>query len=255
MTINKREYETFWQSQYKRQFKWLNETRNFLYRNLQIGLSRRILEPGCSSALITEEISNKIDGTVVGLDRELNCLLDAKKREEKLLLVCGDIYHSPFKEHTFDSVIFQFLFLWLKKPFCAIKEMKRVLTPEGWIVSVGEPDYGGRIDFPEEIDYSSFIISKLLKEGADPFIGRKMEYIFRKSSLVNIRWDIVSIPFGLNLAEKNFEEEWKFIEKLSSGKINKKLKTIKKREMKCLKEKKRAYFMPVFYTVGKFINP
>lgn len=240
-----------WEFQYRRQFEWLKNTRDFLYGKVRLGLQKRVLEPGCSIALITEELSEKIDGMVVGLDKDFNALFSAKKRGKKLSLVCGDVYYLPFKKETFDSVVFQFFLLWVKDSLSAFEEMKRVVIPTGWIISTAEPDYGGRIDFPHTINYSSFIVKSLLEEGADPFVGRKLEYIYRKSSLVNIQWGLTSVPFGIELAGKNFEKEWSFIEKLAKSEISAKLKRMKTMERKFLKEGKRSYFMPVFYCIGR----
>ncbi len=239
-----------WKSQYKRQFIWLKDTRNYLYRKTGVVHQKKVLEPGCSIALITEELSNKINGTVIGLDIDFEALSNAKNREGKLLLVCGDTYSLPFKKDTFDSVIFQFFLLWLQSPISALKEMRRIVIPQGCITSIAEPDYGGRIDFPHTISYSSYITSKLKEEGADPFVGRKLEYFYTKSSLNNIKWGLACIPFGLELVKKNFEDEWKFVEKLSQKGLDTKLKSIKKDEIKFIKKGERSYFMPVFYCTG-----
>lgn len=216
-----------------------------------MGLQKRVLEPGCSVAFITEELSERIDGMVVGLDKDFNALFNAKKRGKKLPLVCGDVYNLPFKKETFDSVVFQFFLLWLKNPLTAFVEMKKVVIPTGWIISTAEPDYGGRIDFPYIINYSSFIVKRLLEEGADPFVGRKLEYIYSKSSLIDIQWGLTSVPFGIELAEKNFKKEWNFIEKLAKSEISAELKRMKTMERRFLKEGKRSYFMPVFYCIGR----
>ncbi len=242
---------SLWEFQYKRQFEWLKETREFLYKKINIGIHKRVLELGCSSGLIIEELLRKLGGMVVGLDKDLDVLLNAKRREKDLSLVCGDVYFLPFRREIFDSVIFQFFLLWLRDTFSAIKEMKRVLIQTGCVLSIAEPDYGGRIDFPHTLNYSSFIIKKLTEEGADPFIGRKLEYLFKKSSLDKIQWGLTSIPFGIKLAEKNFTEEWNFIEKLSKSEIGEELKEIRENEVKFINEGKRAYFMPVFYCTGK----
>lgn len=242
---------SLWESQYRLQFEWLKETREFLYRKVGMGLHRRVLEVGCSISLISEELSKKIDGMVVGLDKDFDALFNAKRREEGLLLVCGDVYHLPFKKNLFDSVISQFFLLWLKDPLSAMREITKVTIPGGWIISVAEPDYGGRIDFPNSLDYSSSIIENLLEEGADPFIGRKLEYIFSKSSLNNVQWGLASVPFGVELVEKNFEKAWEFIKKLPILKTDAEIKELKRKEQRFIKEGKRSYFMPVFYCIGR----
>jgi ubiquinone/menaquinone biosynthesis C-methylase UbiE len=240
-----------WEFQYTRQFEWLKDTRNFLYKKIQIGLQKHILEPGCSTALLTEEIGKRIDGIAVGVDNDLTILERAKKREKNLSLVCGDVYSLPFKKDSFDSIIFQFFLLWVKHPEDALGEMMRTLMKKGYISAIAEPDYGGRIDFPQSIDYSMYIQEKLKEEGADPHIGRKLEYLFRKSSLTQIQWGLSSIPYGIREVQRNFEDEWKFIERLSPKGLNEERELMRSEERELIKEGKRSYFMPVFYCVGK----
>jgi ubiquinone/menaquinone biosynthesis C-methylase UbiE len=239
-----------WGFQYKRQFEWLKETRQFLYRKISLAQQKTVLEPGCSTALLTEEISKRIPGIAVGLDRNLHALLAAKKRANSLLLVCGDVYTLPFKKETFDAVIFQFFLLWLSDPIAALQEIKRIVCSPGSITTIAEPDYGGRIDFPQDINYGVSIAEKLQEEGADPFVGRKLEYLFRSVSLKHILWNHSSIPFGIELVKQNTNHEWKFIEHLWKSRIPGKLKKMRDREEQFIKEGKRSYFMPVFYCSG-----
>jgi len=240
-----------WEFQYKRQFNWLTDTRQFLYRQISIGRCKRILETGCSTALVTEELTKRTKATVIGLDTNIFALRKAKTREKKLLLVCGDIYNFPFKKSLFNCVLFQFLLLWLKKPLIAIKAMIDTIFPGGWLLALGEPDYGGRIDFPSTVNNSFLMQEKLRKEGANPFIGRELEYLFMKASLDNVQWGLSSIPFGIKLCKENFSLEWKFIKLLLATDNNGYLKEMKDKEKRLLDFNKRSYFMPVFHCIGR----
>jgi ubiquinone/menaquinone biosynthesis C-methylase UbiE len=240
-----------WAFQYQRQFRWLRETRNHLYRTISLAGKKAVLEPGCSIALISEEIARRVSGLVVGLDTDLPALHEAKQRVPQLDLVCGDIYSPPFKREVFDCIIFQFFLLWLGQPEKALGAMTEILQYEGTVTAIAEPDYGGRIDFPEEIDYATCIADKLRDEGADPFVGRKLEYLFLRASLRNIQWGLASIPFGVERAKENFAMAWQFIAELAPPVPAKRLEALKAREADLINQGKRSYFMPVFFCTGE----
>ncbi len=86
--------------------------------------------------------------------------------------ICGDALRLPFADEVFDLVFCQFTFLWLDAPG-VIKEIRRVLQPQGVLVAI-EPDYGGMIEYPPEIAVRDIWIAALTRAGADPFIGRKL---------------------------------------------------------------------------------
>jgi ubiquinone/menaquinone biosynthesis C-methylase UbiE len=240
-----------WAFQYARQFRWLQDTRNYLYRIISLSRKKAVLEPGCSIALITEEITSRCRGLVVGFDSDLGALTEAKNRAQSLNLVCGTVYAPPFRKEAFDAVIFQFFLLWLKEPIRALRIMSAMIQDGGSITAIAEPDYGGRIDFPKEIDYTTAIIEKLGQEGADPFVGRKLEYFFRTAMLQHVQWGLASIPFGMEQAKQHFEAEWKFLDLLSSADMVTGLKAVKTHEQRLLAEGKRSYFMPVFYCTAE----
>ena len=243
--------EIHWEFLYSAQFKWLKETRSYLYRMVRIASHKRILEVGCSTALVTEELSKKLDASVIGLDKNYNILHRTKNRNKNLKLVCGDVYQLPFKKNIFDTVITQFFLLWLTEPINALSKIKETIKSNGWFIAAGEPDYGGRIDFPDSVDYASYISKNLKTEGADPFIGRKLEYIFQKVNLQDIKWGLASIPFGLTLSEKNMKLSSNFLKNIATVETTSELKRLLKVEKHYIQKKMRAYFTPVFYCIGR----
>lgn len=240
-----------WQFQYRRQFRWLRDTRAYLYRLTSLARRSIVLEPGCSVALITEEIRKRSGALVVGLDPDLAALVDAKRRSPNLPLVCGDIYFPPFRHETFDAIVFQFFLLWLEDPTRALRIMSILLQKGGSITAMGEPDYGGRIDFPSAVNYNDFIIHRLEKEGADPFIGRKLQHLFRNARFREIQWGLASTPFGFEQAKEHYRSEWEFLSGLSGSRENPQLRALMELEQQALDQGKRSYFMPVFYCTAE----
>ncbi len=93
---------------------------------------------------------------------------------------CEDL---PFKDGTFDLVTCHFLLMWVSKPALAVKEMTRVLEPGGILLACAEPDYGGRVEYPEHPEFTSALDSSLTGKGADIRIGRRLGVLFREAGL------------------------------------------------------------------------
>ncbi len=74
----------------------------------------------------------------VGVDISINMLKVAKKRGIEVIL--ADANYLPFKDEKFYFVLFAFTLCFLKKPFEAIKEAKRVLKEKGTILICFVPE-------------------------------------------------------------------------------------------------------------------
>ena len=111
-------------------------------------------------------------GEVVALDCRQNVLASDPQSFAGADRVCGDALRLPFADGTFDLVFCQFTFLWIDAR-SAVKEIHRVLQPEGVLVAI-EPDYGGMMEYPPEIAARDLWITALNRAGADPCIGRKL---------------------------------------------------------------------------------
>jgi SAM-dependent methyltransferase len=65
----------------------------------------------------------------------------------------ADRHTLPFQP-VFDVTFCHFLLLWVSNPEKVVAEMGRVTRPGG-SVRLAEPDYGGRIDYPESLSLYS----------------------------------------------------------------------------------------------------
>ncbi|HSE43195.1 MAG TPA: class I SAM-dependent methyltransferase [Acidobacteriota bacterium] len=162
----------------KLQAEWLSEARSRILRLAEIGRRRRVLDLGCGSGAILQELQQRCNGSVVALDRQLEALRNLKNA------VNGDAIHLPFKNQSFDLIFTQNVFLWIPQFQNVIQEIYRLLKPGGVFVGI-EPDYGGMIEFPAEIESQFLWINGLLRAGADPFMGRKLSAVFQ-----NQHWNL-----------------------------------------------------------------
>ncbi|MFO8110318.1 MAG: methyltransferase domain-containing protein [Thermoplasmata archaeon] len=107
--------------------------------NLQGG--ELVLDVGTGSGYILPEIVDRLeDGHVVGTDISKGMLRRAKKRavrenvDHKVSIVKDDIEDSKFPADHFDRIITTFTFTTVPDPTKAIKECKRILKEDGYMV-------------------------------------------------------------------------------------------------------------------------
>ncbi|HJN14552.1 MAG TPA: methyltransferase domain-containing protein, partial [Armatimonadota bacterium] len=87
------------------------------------------------------------------------------------LATLGDALSLPFASHSFDLIFCQNVLLWTGPG--AVAEAARVLQPGGALVCI-EPDFGGMLEWPDEIALRDVWLRGLTAAGADPEIGRKL---------------------------------------------------------------------------------
>jgi ubiquinone/menaquinone biosynthesis C-methylase UbiE len=77
--------------------------------------------------------------------------------------------------------------MWVDNPQKAINEMTRVAKHGGTVLASLEPDYGGKLHWPENPKIDPIFAGKAIKErGGDPHIGRKLRSMFVKAGLKTI---------------------------------------------------------------------
>ena len=87
----------------------------------------------------------------------------------------GDAHQLPLADGCFDVCLCHFLLLWVTDPIQVLQEMYRVTRSGGVVMALAEPDYGSRIDYPQELSLlGKWQMDSLEQQGADPFIGRKL---------------------------------------------------------------------------------
>jgi hypothetical protein len=65
-----------------------------------------------------------------------------------------------------------------------VHEMARVTKHGGKILASLEPDYGGKLHYPENPKVDAIFAGKAIRsKGGDPHIGRKLRYLFVKAGL------------------------------------------------------------------------
>lgn len=137
------------------------------------------LDVGCGPGLVMELLSPWLE--VTGLDIDPQMI--KRTREKGMRAVVGDVTRLPFEDDSFDIVYCSFTLLWAKDLKGAIEEMARVARSS--VVCLAEPDYGGRVCHPREVEeLDGPLIESLREEGADPLVGRKIAPLMERAGLI-----------------------------------------------------------------------
>ncbi len=209
------------------------------------------MDVGCGTGVITEEIARRTKGRVVGLDIDPAMLGYAANWVEGVEWVAGDVHCLPFAAGSFDAVVCNFLLLWTEHPGQAVQEMARVVKEAGVVLATTEPDYGGRIDFPEDIALAPLMEESLKREGAHPRIGRRLKSLFSGAAL-DVQVGVIPSMWDDRQLGEEFDAEWNFIfETLANVADGALLRKYKGEAWRALQAGKRVIFMPMFWAVGR----
>lgn len=240
-----------WHEQFLRQARWTWGVRSRLYRRAGLSRAHRALDVGCGTGVITEELSRWTGGRVVGLDLNAAMVRHAADRVQAVEWVVGDAHDLPFPTDTFDLVTCNFVLLWTEQPARALEEMSRVVRGGGVVLATSEPDYGGRIDFPEDIALGPLMEESLCCEGAQPRIGRRLKALCAGAGL-EVETGVVPSMWDDRQLREEFDAEWAFIFKtLDNVADERQLLAYKARAWRALEEGKRLIFMPIFWALGR----
>ncbi len=226
---------------------------------LEVGLkdAKNILDVGCGSGTVTKDIAHLTKGKVIGIDGSGGMIAVAKNilnDYKNVELYVSSAETIPFRDNTFNIVTCNLFFMWLDHPQRVINEMMRVTKPGGRVLASLEPDYGGKLHYPENPKIDAIFAGKAIKErGGDPHIGRKLRLLFVRAGLET------KVGIGNNRIW-SCEEDKKYylhardfyVKTLKNVGLSE--KEIDKWEydyLKSLDEGVQLNFFPQFYAIGK----
>jgi len=247
-----------WHEQFIRQAYWTSSIRQYILSDIEITNAKRILEVGCGTGAILQEFFQKFNHNTShfhGLDISKSYLKIAYANNSSLALTQGDAFSLPYVSNRFDLTFCHFFFLWIPNPIHAIKEMLRVTKVGGSIIAFAEPDYGGRIDYPEALtELGEFQEIGLQKKGAQTRIGRQLRMLFKQAGLENIKGGILGSQWNGEISNEDFKAEWKMLEAdMGHLMTETKFLEIKKLDIISWQNGSRVLFVPTFYAYGQNI--
>lgn len=243
-----------WHAQFIRQARWTRAVRTQLYRQVNLLRAERVLDVGCGTGVITEEMAAHCKGQVIGVDVDPAVIAFAQARGGRAEYRVGDAHQLDFPDDHFDVVACHFLLMWVSNPTLVVREMARVTKLGGAVLACAEPDYGGRIDYPEELPLARWQAEALRREGADPFIGRKLPDLFSRAGL-SANVGVIPSLWDDETLRAEFEAEWALMERTLAGMVSEdELRHYKQVDWQAIEDGQRLIFMPIFYAVGGKVN-
>ena len=240
-----------WHTRYVQQARWTEQLRSYLFGKVGIPAGGRVLEPGCGTGALLCEFPPLT--TLHGLDVNYAVLDKAGQHAPGAVLACGDVASLPYADGVFDLAYCHFLLLWLPDPLGALKEMRRVTRSGGVVLALAEPDYGGRIDYPEPLSQvGRWQADSLRKQGADPVMGRKLAGLFVRAGFRGVESGILGGEWHEGGSPVEDEQEWNVLAHDTEGAVSREeLLRLKTLDQAARANGERVLFVPTFFAWGR----
>ena len=236
---------------YLLQAAWLAPSRRYLFRKAGVAGRRRVLDLGCGSGVIAEELRLASGRPVLAVDRDPEMTELARRLypgneylagDERLLLRAG---------RRFDLVVISFVLLWQRRPLPFLKRLRGLLDEGGALLVLAEPDYGCRIDQPDGLGFLGGIFAgQIRREGGDPCVGRRLAPLLRRAGF-RAQVELASIlDFPRPETGAEWEREWRFWKDLA-GFSEETLRRIQRREKSAIARDERMVLFPVFCALAR----
>ena len=169
------------------------EAAAFILDDLQPGL--RVLDVGCGPGSITRGLAEIVaPGEVVGLDASADVLAVAREEAAargiaNVRFERGDAYALPFADNSFDIAFAHQVLQHLSEPAAALREMLRVLKPNG-LIGVRDVDWGTVAYSPADpwIDRFMEMHTKTWRRnGGEPNMGRQLRALLNAADVIDLR--------------------------------------------------------------------
>ena len=238
---------------YQIQAAWTKTIRSRLLERVQIEANDRLLEVGVGTGAILSTTLIESECRGYGLDIDHQVTQFAADLIPDAAFTTADGNWLPFASEAFESVYCHFLLLWITEPELILHEMARVTKQGGSVIVFAEPDYGGRIFYPQHLDVIGMLqTNSLQQQGADPFIGREIRALLNHTALVDVEIGILGGEWHDAMIEEHWESEWIMLESDLAGTLSPE-EIIRAKELDRItwKERKRLVYVPTFYGCGK----
>ncbi len=232
---------------------WTSAIRAQWLDRLALHASQRVLEVGSGTGAIISEIAEKYHCSTYGLDIDPPVSHFAQVNDPNTRYTIGNGMDLPFPGATFDFTICHFLLLWLESPGQVLAEMKRVTRPGGWVLVLAEPDYGGRIDYPDSLTELGVLQEHSLQlQGCDTRIGRKLRQLFNELDLENIRIGVLGADWQEETITGVQDSEWQTMKRdLADSVSSVELDAFEQSDRQAWSEGSRFLYVPTFFGGGR----
>ena len=242
-----------WDERYRQQAGWTAALREHIYRHIGLSSGQRVLEVGCGTGAVTAHLVQKYPVRIFGLDHNSGFLSLAQEEQPSAGFVCADALNIPFASGAFDVTLSHMFLLWMQEPRLALAEMRRVTRAGGWVLALAEPVYGGRIDYPQELDDLGRLQAAALRsQGANPERGRELAHLLIDAGLVHVEAGVLGGQFTAAQSMQGFAQEWRVIQADLEGQADAvELERYRRLDEAARRKGERILFVPTFYAIGQ----
>jgi ubiquinone/menaquinone biosynthesis C-methylase UbiE len=256
-----------WHRRFKQQARWTQQLRRHLFRDIHLSSHSKILEIGCGTGAVLEEFESEISppqkhafsrdqgfpGEIYGLDIDFIYLKLAGKHVPNARYTMGDAISLPYASNSFIVTFCHYFLLWIGNPTFAISEMVRVTRPGGFVIAFAEPDYGGRIDYPPDLELMGNLQREsLYQQGANPRMGRQLLHFFNSNGLKDLQSGVMGNQRKGRPSDQEIGDEWAvFLADISSSAQMSKANSLRELEKNAWLEGSRILYVPTFYAMGR----
>lgn len=236
---------------YLLQASWLAPARHYLFRKAGLARRERILDLGCGSGIIADEMRRIVGRPVLAVDRDVRMVSFARGTYPQNEYLAGDEGVLARGESRFDLVVISFVLMWQPRPLSFLKKVRRLLRENGDLLVLAEPDYGGRIDYPTSLGFlKEIFVGQIAASGGDPFIGRRLASLLQEAGF---RADVElasALDFPAGYGDKAWEREWRFWQQLA-GFDDGVLRRILRLEKDAAARRERLVLFPIFSALAR----
>ncbi len=241
-----------WHDRYLRQATWTRTLRSYLFERSGLARAHRVLEVGCGTGAVLSDLP-AAEAVVYGLEIDRASLGQCRVHAEAALLTSGDAHALPFADGSFDITFCHFLLLWLQEPLTALQQMKRVTTPDGYVIAFAEPDYGARADRPAELAWlGERQNAALARQGAALRRGAELAQLFRQAGIRILETGRIRPPEIRVLSVENWESEWQALQAdLKDDLSPTDLDRLRELDQKAMRLGQRVLSVPTYFAWGQ----
>jgi SAM-dependent methyltransferase len=245
--------EVNWHARFTQQAGWTRSLRSHLYQAAGLRKASLVLEVGCGTGAILQDLPQFTQAGMHGLDLDPTRLREAARHVPTACFVNGNALSLPYPPGVFDVTLCHFLLLWVADPLQVLREMKRVTRQGGALLVLAEPDYSQRIDQPQTLARLGELQTRSLQlQGADPALGAKLSALFSMAEIKLMEAGTLKRMKETRLEAQDWELEWSVLESDLEGLLPaSEIAAFKQVDLQTRLNGERTLYVPTHYAWGR----